>query len=493
MLASMLQQAASARSPVFGNRRKERISGILDRESDGSLRLSGEIPTVEAFGYRQELKRSLSLFDLTVYGLVFINPIAPVAVFGIVFNASHGMVPLVYIVGLVAMLFTALSYMSMSRAFPVAGSVYAYAAHSLGALAGFFAGWAILLDYLLMPALFYVAGAIALHSALPAIPQWIWVTAQILFATIVNYFGIETTARANSFLCVIAMVILITFIAFAVFAVANHADGAQFSAQPFFDGTHFSPGLIFSALSLAVLSFLGFDAISTLSEESRGGSQAVGRATILSLCIAAVLFVLQTWLASLFVPGKTGFPPGAQANEAFYNIAGIVGGYWLKFLIAVPATLFCNIGGALSAQAATARLIYGMARDGRLPRVLAHVGSKHRVPERAILLVAAVTLMIGLGSAGNLELLTSMVSFGALLGFLALHASVIGYFGWRTKSRNWLRHWIAPGIGFVIIAYVLWNAEPNAKIAGAAWLFAGGLVLLSLRATRPADSPQAGV
>jgi amino acid transporter len=480
------KSVAGTRSPAGGIEQ-------ANRRYNGSLELSDEIPTLEAFGYRQELKRSLSLFDLTVYGLVFINPIAPVVVFGIVYNASHGMVPLVYLVGLVAMLFTARSYMSMSRAFPVAGSVYAYAAHSLGPLAGFFAGWAILLDYLLMPALFYVAGAIALHSAVPAIPEWIWVTAQILFATIVNYFGIETTARTNSFLFVIAMVVLMTFIAFAVFAVAHHVDGAQFSTQPLFDRARFTPGLIFSALSLAVLSFLGFDAISTLSEESRSGSQAVARATILSLCIAAVLFVLQTWLASFFVPVQTGFPPGAPANQAFYNVAEIIGGYWLKFLIAVPATLVCNIGGALSAQAATARLIFGMARDGRLPRVLAHVGSKRKVPERAILLVAAVTLMIGLGSAGNLELLASMVSFGALLGFLALHASVISHFGWRTKSRNWLRHWIAPAIGFVIIAYVLWNAEPNAKIAGGMWLFAGVLVRLSLRATRPANSPQAGM
>ena len=464
----------------------------MGRTCNGTFQLGGKIPTLEAFGYRQELKRSLSLFDLTVYGLVFINPIAPVAVFGFVFNASHGMVPLVYIVGLVAMLFTAWSYMSMSQAFPVAGSVYTYAAHSLGAPAGFFAGWAILLDYLLMPALFYVAGAIALHSALPAIPQWIWVAAQILFATMVNYFGIETTARANAVLFVIAMAILITFIGIAIFAVANHTGGAQFSGQPFFNGADFTPGLIFNALSLAVLSFLGFDAISTLSEESRSGSRAVARATMLSLCIAAGLFVLQTWLTSLFVTGQSSFAPGARANEAFYDVAAVIGGYWLKFLIAVPATLFCNIGGALSAQAATARLIYGMARDGRLPRVLAHVGRKRQVPERAILLVATVTLMIGLGSGGNLELLTSMVSIGALLGFLALHASVIGHFAWRRKSHDWLRHWIAPAIGFVIIAYVLWNAEANAKIAGAIWLLAGGVVLLSLRVSGPAKSPHAG-
>src|SRR5579871_2651990 len=150
---------------------------------------------VEALGYRQELKRSLTLIDLLIYGLVFIVPMAPVAVFGIVFNASHGMVPLTYAVGLVAMVFTALSYMAMSRAFPVAGSVYTYAARSLGPTIGFFAGWAILLDYILMPTLNYVACAIAMHSDFPGVPQAFWVIGLLALATLVNYFGIQTTAR----------------------------------------------------------------------------------------------------------------------------------------------------------------------------------------------------------------------------------------------------------------------------------------------------------
>src|SRR5579872_7005861 len=153
---------------------------------------------LEAFGYRQELKRSLSLADLLIYGLVFIVPMAPVAVFGIVFNASHGMVPLIYAVGLVAMLFTAFSYMSMSRAFPVAGSVYAYASRSLGPTVGFFAGWALLLDYLLLPTLNYVACAIAMHATWPDVPKPVWVVTLLTIATVVNYFGITTTARMNT-------------------------------------------------------------------------------------------------------------------------------------------------------------------------------------------------------------------------------------------------------------------------------------------------------
>src|SRR6185295_13273116 len=160
------------------------------------------------FGYKQELQRGLSLWDLIIYGLVFMVPIAPFAIFGLVFNASHGMVPLTYLIGLVAMLFTALSYRSMSRAFPVAGSVYSYAGRGIGNAAGFIAGWAILLDYLLVPTLLYVTGAVALATVIPAVPQQIWVIIFVVFNTAVNLAGIKFTARANMVFLFGEMVIL---------------------------------------------------------------------------------------------------------------------------------------------------------------------------------------------------------------------------------------------------------------------------------------------
>jgi len=436
---------------------------------------------IESFGYKQELKRSLSLSDLLVYGLVFIVPIAPVAVFGIVFNASHGMVPLVYAIGLVAMVFTALSYMAMSKAIPVAGSVYAYAAHALGPTAGFFAGWAILLDYLLLPTLSYVACAIAIHSALPPVPPWICVVALLALATAINYFGIETTARANVVLLVFQLIALALFAVLAVWALAHGTGGAHLSLLPLFDPAHVSFGLLFGALSLAVLSFLGFDAISTLSEESRGGAKAIARATMASLCISAVLFVAQTWLASLFVLGRTGFAPGDATNAAFYDIAAMIGGYWLKFLLAVPVVAVSGVAGALTAQAATARLLFSMARDGKLPRFLAVVEPKRAVPANAIFAVAVVTLVLGIFLVDKLELLTSMVSFGALVGFLLLHVSVMVWFLRHQGSRDWLRHLVLPLIGLGVIATVLVNAERNAKIAGVLWMIGGLVLFLVLR------------
>lgn len=442
----------------------------------------GDVPSgVEAFGYKQELHRSLGLFDLLIYGLVFIVPTAPFPVFGIVFNASKGMVPLVYTVGLVAMLFTAFSYMTMSRAFPVAGSVYTYASRSLGETAGFFAGWGILLDYLLTPTLIYVVCAIAVHTVVPGVPKGVWVVLLLAFSTVVNYFGIETATRVNIALLGLQLVLLAAFLVLGVVALTHGVGGAHLSLTPLYNAKLVSPSLIFGALSLAVLSFLGFDAISTLAEETKGGPHLVGRATILSLCLAAVLFVAQTYIASLFVLGRTRFAPGDATETAFYGIVQLIGGPWYKATISILGVLVSGIPAALTAQAATARLLYGMARDGKLPRLLSHIEPRRKVPDYAIAAVALVTLVLGLLLVSQLELLSSMVSFGALLGFFLLHCSVIAH-GWRTAQlRQWLRFLAAPAIGLLIIAYVLVNAQKNAQIAGIAWLAFGVGVLLALR------------
>jgi amino acid transporter len=433
------------------------------------------------FGYNAELQRSLSLGDLLVYGLVFIVPIAPFAIFGIVFNASKGMVPLTYIIGLVAMVFTALSYREMSEAFPVAGSVYAYAGRGLHPAAGFLAGWAILLDYLLIPTLCYVAGAAALRSILPAIPQSAWVVAFVVFNTAVNMRGIETTARASMIFLVGELIVLALFVILGAVAVSHGVNGAHWTTRPFFDRSVFHADLIFGALSVAVLSFLGFDAISTLAEETKGGVRVVGRATMIALCLAAALFIVQTYIAALLVPGQTEFVGDTAMNDAFYVISALVGGVAFKIVVAVAVALSAAIANALVAQAATARLLFAMARDGQLPRFLAHVHPVRRVPERALLLVSAVSLVLGLFFVGQVGLISSLVNFGALFSFLMLHVSVVAYFIIKQRGRSYGPHLLSPILGFVIIAFVLVNADVHAKIGGAVWLAIGVVILIGLR------------
>ena len=177
-------------------------------------------PALEQFGYRQELKRSLGLAALVVYGLVFISPTSPISIFGVVFNLSHGMVPLVYIVGFVAMGFTAFSYVMMSRAFPIAGSVYAYAARAIGPAVGFLAGWGMLLDYVLIPALVYVLCAIAIQAIVPGVPRALTIVVILGFNTTINLLGIEATARLNAFWLAVSLSFIVLFVALALSALA---------------------------------------------------------------------------------------------------------------------------------------------------------------------------------------------------------------------------------------------------------------------------------
>jgi amino acid transporter len=434
-------------------------------------------------GYKPELKRALSVTDLVVYGLIFISPIAPFSGFGIVFNASHGMVALVYAIGVVAMSLTAISYMTMSEAFPVAGSVYSYARLGIGEGAGFLAGWAMLLDYLLIPSLAYLACGIALKDAWELPPIWAWLVLFLTVNTILNLAGIDNVARANRALLALQGVLLALFLIFGIRGVARGTGGAHLALQPFFDPKQFSVGLIFGAVSLGVLSFLGFDGISTLAEEAKGGRKSVGKATAIALALAAVLFIVQNYVAGLFVLGRTTFPPGQPTYAAFYAIAGTAGGEWLRFATSVLGVVFAGAAGALAAQAATARLLFAMARDRRLPHFLAHVSARRRVPNRALLLVAALTLAIGIAFLSRIELLVSIVSFGALTGFVMLHLSVVVHFVLRQRSRAFVRHLIVPVLGSAVLLYVMVNMDWNAKVVGLSWL-AVGLVLYAASRVR---------
>src|ERR1700688_3592215 len=158
------------------------------------------VSTLEDFGYKEQLSSALTTRDLVVYGMIFMLPIAPYSVFGFVWNDAKGMVPLAYLLGLIGMFFTALSYAAMSRAFPLAGSVYTYAQRGLNEVAGFFSGWLILLDYLLVPSLLYLISAVALRALFPAVPAWIWLMGFISFNAVVNLLGIQFSARVNRYM-----------------------------------------------------------------------------------------------------------------------------------------------------------------------------------------------------------------------------------------------------------------------------------------------------
>lgn len=439
--------------------------------------------SLERFGYEQQLARRVGYADLVFYGLVFMVPIAPFAIFGAVFSASGGMPVLAYLVGMVALLFTAASYAQMVKAFPLAGSVYSYTGRGIGAPVGFLTGWAIFLDYLLVPSLLYLVAALAMNSTLPGVPVWAWLVGFVIVNTAINLRGIRMTANFTRVMLVGELVVLALFLAVGIWALSN-GRGNGFSIEPLFNSDTFSWPIIFGATSVAVLSFLGFDGISTLVEEAKVGADQVGRSMRWALVLAGVLFIVQVWVAALLVPDSAALIAQGDPNgTAFYDAAAVAGGDWLRQTTSVATAISWGIADTLVVQVAMARLLFAMARDRQLPSFLARVTKVRAVPANATLLVAVLSTGLGLWMANRddgIKLLGSLINMGALVAFIMLHLAVIVHFVIKNGSRDIWRHVLTPVIGIAILGYVVYSANALAQEVGLYWLAAGLVVMIVL-------------
>jgi amino acid transporter len=430
------------------------------------------------------LRRSLSRRDLIVYGLLFIGPLAPVGVFGVLDARTAGAVATVYLLATIAMAFTAWSYAEMSRVVPRAGSIFAYASEGLGSLPGFIAGWMAMLDYLLIPSVAYLFCGIALHSLAPSVPVWIFTTLAFVLTTLLNLSGAAIAARAGLVIVVAEIIVLVGFLAAAGFVLAEGGPTRGW-LTPFTGVTALAWSHLVGAVSIAVLSFLGFDAIASFAEENAGDVRDVGRAIATCLAIAGVLFVAQTCLAAVLsplTPSELAAAP-EQQGVAFYTMTRAAIGSWMATVVAITKAVGPAFA-AMTAQAAAARLLYGMAREGRLPSVLAQIDSQRGVPMVATLAAGTLTVMVAVWAAqrsDGLEVLVSIVDVGALAAFTLLHLSVVGYFIWKKRHPARVAHAIVPVLGAIVTVWVIAEAGPLAKTVGALWLLAGIVPALSLR------------
>lgn len=435
--------------------------------------------TAPEAGGEERLRRSLGFRDLVVYGLLFIAPMAPVGVFGTLDAKSHGAVALVYLVATVAMAFTAFSYAQMVRVVPQAGSVFAYARAGLGNGAGFVAGWMAMLDYILIPAVAYLFSGIAMEALVPEVSRWVWTAIAVVVTTLLNLWGVRTAARVGFLVLAMEIVVLLVFVATAIVVLAQDGAERDWLSPLSGDGTQgaFALSAVVGAVSVAVLSYLGFDAIATFAEEVTGGSAKVARALLFCLALAGVLFVAQTYLVALLEPvssAQLAAEPERQGS-AFYDAVDVSVGTWLHDLVAVSKAIGAAFA-ALAGQAAAGRLLFAMGRDRRLPGVLARTDAG--VPRVALLVSAVITMAAAVWAArrdDGLDHLVSVVDVGALTAFTLLHASVVGWFVVRRGGGRviWWRHLLVPVLGAAITIAVIVEASGTAQVVGAIWLAVG--------------------
>jgi amino acid transporter len=423
------------------------------------------------------LRRSLGYWDLVLYGLAYIAPFAPLNTLGFVWNESGGLIVLAYALGGVCMYFTAQSYATMTEVLPTAGSVYGFARYCLGTFAGFMAGWMILLDYLLIPAFVYVLMAVALETLLPGVDRAVWIVLLAAATTGVNWFGITFTSRANFIAVAAQVIVLFLFMVFAVAALHAGKGNGALTLKPVFDAASFNPGKIFSATSICVMSFLGFDAVSTLAEEVRGGDRrVVGRAIIAVLVLSAAFFVVLTWILGNLMSGLALKDPAA----AVYELAAWAIAPWMAALLAWTNAIVVGLSNALPMQVGVARVVFAMGRDRQLPSAFARLHPRYNTPFVGMLVTAAISLGVALAMKNRLDDLASIVNFGALSGFLLLHVSVLRRFALQQRSRHFVAHWIVPIGGIVVVLAVFSGMSAPAMKVGVGWLIAGlayGLVL----------------
>ena len=426
-----------------------------------------------AAGGPPRLKRLLTVKDLVFFGIVLIQPIAPVGIFGLASKMSYGHVSTTIIIAMVAMMLTAFSYGRMAALYPSAGSAYTYVGRGLGAHWGFMAGWAMCLDYLVIPLLNTVYCALTLHRMFPAVPYAVWTLLFVAVITALNLRGIRATARANIAMLAVMTVVIVAFVGLAIRYLVHGAGwGHLLSSEPFYNPRTFDLKAIGTATSLAAVTYIGFDGVTTLAEEVRDPKRSVLLAVVLVCFITGIFSTVEVYLAQRVWPDYTTITD-ANVETVFLDVTQRVGGAWLFQAMGLVLFVAC-LGSGLAGQAGAARLLYGMGREGVLPRrIFGHLSPRTAIPSYNMILIGA--LILAAVPWLDYKLALTLLNFGAFLAFMGVNlATIAEYFFRRREGKpRIIADLLVPGLGF-LFCLVIWLLLPTpAKIAGGAWLLIG--------------------
>ncbi|RVU19952.1 APC family permease [Streptomyces antnestii] len=418
------------------------------------------------------LTPKLSLTSVVTFGLAYMAPSLVMVIFGVISAASGGTAPTAFLVATGAMFLTALSYAKMARHYPTSGSAYVYTRKLLGSPVGFLVGWAVLLDYLFLPMVAWLVQSIYLNAQFPAVPVWVWMLLNAGLTTLVNIIGLTLTDRVNKLLTGLAVFIVLLFVAYCLVHLGHHAPTSY--TRPLWNSGS-SLGGISAAAAIAAYSYLGFDAVTTLSEETRDARRTIPRAVVLVIATGGLLFAAVAYIMQLVHPGGLFDDPetvaytmsieiGGQTFADWTNMAGIVGGF----------------ASGLAVQLSSSRLLYTMGRDGVLPqRFFGTLHPRTKTPVLCLLLTGAMCL---LGLDISLATATSFINFGAFLAFTAVNVGVVVHFvrNRRAGVTKVLGYVVAPALGACVTVYLMTQLSVVALTIGLCWLAAGFAHLLWL-------------
>jgi len=421
------------------------------------------------------LRRALTLSDLILYGIIVIQPVAPMSAFGVLSQRGRGHVVTTILIAMVAMLFTAISYGRMARAYPSAGSAFTYVGQEINPALGYVTGWSMVMDYMLNPMICIIWISQQAHDFAPGIPYWGWAIFFALVFTGLNIQGVKTSARVNTALAMgMGVVIAIFFVAAARYIFGVPHGGPGFFTRPFYDPQMWNAKAVLGGTSIAVLTYIGFDGISTLSEEAENPRRNILLATVFTCLVIGILSALEVYAAQLVWPASQPYP---NVDTAFTYVAGRA---WRPLFAVVGFTLVvANFGSGMGAQLGAARLLYGMGRSKALPQsFFGVVDPKRRVPRNNVLFVGGLALAGAFllpavaGAATGYELGANLLNFGALIAFMGVNAAAFVRYYLREQEKK-LVNLVPPVLGFFICFLLWWNLSTKARVFGALWMAVG--------------------
>ena len=413
-----------------------------------------------------KLRRALRLQDLILYGIVIIQPTAPMPIFGVVSQEARGHVVSGVMLAMVAMLFTAISYGRMARAYPSAGSAYTYVSKGIHPGLGYLTGWSITMDYLLNPIICAIWCSKAAGNFFPFIPYPVFAAGFALLYTLLNLRGIETSARFNRWMAAGMGVVIVVFFWYAIRYLTQQNLSAPDLLRPFYDPRTFAWPTFSRGAAIAVLTYIGFDSVSTLSEEAENPQRNIQLATVLVCVITGVLACLEVYSGQLIWPDFSSYP---DVDTAFVHVAGRAGGPFLFGLLNLTL-LVATVGSGFGSQLAAARLLYSMGRDNAIPsKFFGVLHEQSRIPRNNVIF-SGVLALVG-AFVMSYQLGAELLNFGAFIAFMGVNASAFAHYSIRER-RGWL-YGLPSILGFVVCAYIWLNLSPAAKIAGGAWLLVG--------------------
>jgi len=415
------------------------------------------------------LERVLTLWDLIFYGVVLIQPIAAVPLFGVAQQLSRGHTVTTVLIGMVAMMLTAVSYGRMAALYPAAGSAYTYVGRGLNPHAGFLAGWAMFLGYLVLPLINVIYVAVAVQREFPRAPYAVGAAGFAALITFLNLRGIRWTARANQVLLAGMCAVIGVFIILAFrYVLHSQGLGGLFSLQPFYDPQTFKFQTLATATSFAALTYIGFDGVTTLAEDVENPRRNVLLAVVLVVLFTGIFSGVQVYLAQLVWPDFRDF---SSPETAFMDVCQRVGGA-LLFHAMWAVLIVASFGSALTGQVGAARILFGMGRESVLPRrVFTYLSPNRNTPAFNISIIGLLAFVLSL--ILNYERTGEILNSGALLAFMGVNVATFWQFHVRGRTRRLWADVVAPLLGF-FSCLGIWVSLPRpAMFVGGAWLVVG--------------------